>query len=84
MLSQTDALGDTTSYGYDTVRVPERRPSTRTATRPSPGHDVRGNMVSQTTCQDQAANVCSTAYYSYYPDDTSSAAAPRTPATTCC
>src|SRR5581483_11813277 len=40
------------------------------------GHDVRGNTVSQTTCQNQAANACATTYYSYYPDDTSTTLTP--------
>ena len=40
------------------------------------GHDVRGNLVSQTTCQNQAANQCSTEYYTYYPDDTNPAPPP--------
>jgi large repetitive protein len=69
-LSQTDGLGNTTSYGYDTsgylytVTDPDGDVTTT-------GHDVRGNMVSQTTCQNQAAKICSTSYYTYYPDDTS-------------
>lgn len=75
MLSRTDALGNTTNYGYDTrgflytVTDPDGNVTTT-------GHDVRGNMVSQTTCQDQAANKCSTAYYSYYPNDTSTQLTP--------
>jgi len=70
LLSQTDGLGNKTSYGYDTsgylytVTDPDGDVTTT-------GHDVRGNMVSQATCQDQAANKCSTEYYTYYPDDTS-------------
>lgn len=70
LISQTDGLGHTTSYGYDTSGF------LHTVTDPNgnvttSGHDVRGNTVSQTTCQNQAAGLCSTAYYTYYPDDTS-------------
>jgi large repetitive protein len=70
VVSQTDALGNTTRYGYDssgflnTVTDPDGDVTTT-------GHDVRGNLVSQTTCQDQAADKCSTSYYTYYPNDTS-------------
>jgi RHS repeat-associated protein len=75
ILSRTDALGDTTSYGYDTsgylytVTDPDGDVTTT-------GHDVRGNVVSKTTCQEQAANKCSTQYYTYYPDDTSATLTP--------
>ena len=78
ILAQTDALGNTTKYGYDvngflnTVTDPDGNVTVT-------GHDIRGNLVSQTTCQNQPARKCSTAYYSYYPDDTSQspAADPR-------
>jgi RHS repeat-associated protein len=68
-LSETDALGNRTTYGYDTSGFQD------TTTEPdgnviTTGHDLRGNLVSQTTCQNQAANQCSTEYYTYYPDDT--------------
>ncbi len=74
-ISETNGLGDTTSYGYDTSGY------LYTATDPNgnvrtTGHDARGNVVSQTTCQDQPKNICSTAYYSYYPDDTSTSLSP--------
>jgi RHS repeat-associated protein len=75
MLAQTDGLGNTTEFGYDTSgflydTIDPNGAETIT------GHDVRGNMVSQTTCQDQVGDVCSTAYYSYYPNDTSSQLTP--------
>ena len=71
MLSQTDALGDTTTYGYDSAGFQDQ------VTDPNgditdTGHDVRGNVVSTTTCQDQAAGKCSTSYATYSPNDTSS------------
>ncbi|SCD50642.1 intein C-terminal splicing region [Streptomyces sp. TverLS-915] len=68
-LTETDGLGAKTSFGYDTAGFEH------TVTDPNgvvtvTGHDVRGNIVSSTTCQDQAKNHCSTEYYTYYPDDT--------------
>ena len=75
LLSRTDGLGDTTRYGYDTSGF------LNTVTDPNgnivtTGHDVRGNLVSRTTCQNQATNACSTNYYTYYPDDTSTTLTP--------
>ena len=75
LMSVTDGLGNTTSYGYDTggfehtVTDPDGDVTTT-------GHDVRGNTVSLTTCQDQATDVCSTNYYTYYPDDTTAQLTP--------
>ncbi|HEY0806904.1 MAG TPA: LamG-like jellyroll fold domain-containing protein, partial [Pseudonocardiaceae bacterium] len=68
-IARIDGLGNRTSYGYDTSGF------LYTVTDPNgdvttTGHDVRGNTVSQTTCQNQAAGTCATAYYSFYPDDT--------------
>ncbi|MEV7151660.1 LamG-like jellyroll fold domain-containing protein [Streptomyces sp. NPDC093084] len=68
-LTETDGLGNRTSFGYDTAGFEH------TVTDPDgavtvTGHDVRGNVVSSTACQDQAANKCATEYYTYYPDDT--------------
>jgi RHS repeat-associated protein len=68
-LSTIDALGQKTGYGYDTQGF------LHTVTDPNgnvttTGHDLRGNMVSKTTCQNQATMACSTTYYTYYPDDT--------------
>ena len=76
MVSQTDGLGDRTTYGYDTggflhtVTDPDGDVTTT-------GHDVRGNEVSSTTCQNQAAQQCSTSYTSYLPDDTSATLTPN-------
>ncbi|HUN34614.1 MAG TPA: LamG-like jellyroll fold domain-containing protein [Trebonia sp.] len=69
-IAYTDGLGHKTSYGYDTSGY------LYTTTDPdgnvtTTGHDPRGNVVSTTTCQDQAASECSTVYQTYYPDDTS-------------
>ena len=75
-ISRTDGLGNKTSFGYDTAGF------LNTVTDPNgivttTGHDVRGNLVSRTTCQNQAANRCSTTYYTYFPDDTSATLTPN-------
>ncbi|MFG1993930.1 LamG-like jellyroll fold domain-containing protein [Actinoplanes sp. NPDC048988] len=74
-ISSTDALGKTTKYGYDSGGFP------RTTTDPNGAvtteeHDVRGNVVSTTTCQDQSAGRCSTVYNTYYPDATTAQLTP--------
>jgi RHS repeat-associated protein len=66
IIAQTDALGNTTKFSYDTNGFQDR------ITDPNgnvtlTGHDGRGNVLSQTTCQDQATNSCSTGYMTYYP-----------------
>jgi len=64
-----NGLGDATTYSYDTdgfLDVVTDPNGDQTIT----GHDVRGNVVSTTTCQYQALNKCSTSYETYYPDDT--------------
>ncbi len=74
-VAETDALGNKTQYGYDvggflrTVTDPNGNVTTNE-------HDVRGNVVSQTTCQDRSANRCSTVYYTYYPDATTTVLTP--------
>jgi large repetitive protein len=75
LIASTDGLGNTTRYGYDTGGF------VHTVTDPNgnvttTGHDIRGNVVSKTTCQNQAVNACATAYYTYYPDDTSATLTP--------
>ncbi|MGW5658681.1 LamG-like jellyroll fold domain-containing protein [Streptomyces sp. NPDC003758] len=68
-LTETDALGNKTSFGYDTAGF-EHTVTDPNGSMTVTGHDVRGNIVSSTSCQDQAANKCNTEYYTYYPDDT--------------
>ncbi|MER6978251.1 LamG-like jellyroll fold domain-containing protein, partial [Streptomyces carpinensis] len=68
-LTEIDGLGDRTSFGYDTSGF-EHTVTDPNGSMTVTGHDVRGNVVSSTSCQDQAANKCNTEYYSYYPDDT--------------
>jgi RHS repeat-associated protein len=75
-LSATDGLGNKTSYNYDsagflsTVVDPDGGVTVT-------GHDVRGNVVSESSCQNQATGACSTAYYTYYPDDTTAKLTPN-------
>jgi YD repeat-containing protein len=75
VLSQTDGRSDTTTYGYD-VNGFQDEVINPDGDVTETGYDPRGNMVSETTCQDQAASKCSTAYYSYYPNDTSTTLTP--------
>ena len=75
IVAQTDALGRTTKFGFDTAGFQD------SVTDPDgnvtlTGFDVRGNVVSQTTCQNLAAQNCSTEYATYYPDDTSTSLTP--------
>ncbi|HET6503257.1 MAG TPA: LamG-like jellyroll fold domain-containing protein [Amycolatopsis sp.] len=79
VLSSTDGLGNTTSYGYNASGFQDR------VTDPDghvtdDGYDVRGNLVSKTTCQDQAAAKCESEYYAYLPDDTTPYLDPTIPA----
>lgn len=65
LVEQVSALGEMTTYGYDTsgfldTTVDANGDETIT------GHDARGNEVSQTTCQLLSQNKCSTSYKSYY------------------
>jgi RHS repeat-associated protein len=74
-LAEIDALGNKTQYGYDVAGF------RRTVTDPNGNvttseHDVRGNTVSETTCQDRSANQCSTVYFTYYPDATTKTLTP--------
>jgi RHS repeat-associated protein len=68
-VADVDALKNTTRYGYS------GKGFLRSVTDPLGNmvineHDVRGNVVAVSTCQDRSANLCSTAYTSYYPDAT--------------
>jgi len=65
MIAQTDTLGNTTRYGYDTggfsnLEYDARGVLTQTV------QDTRGNTIQQITCQDQEAKKCSSVYYEYY------------------
>ncbi|MFJ8298943.1 LamG-like jellyroll fold domain-containing protein [Streptomyces sp. NPDC094447] len=69
LLAAIDTEGDRTTYGYDTGGFLHTITDAN-GNRSINGHDVRGNTVSQTTCQNTAANKCSTEYYTFYPDST--------------
>jgi RHS repeat-associated protein len=75
ILSYTDGLGDTTTFGYDSLGF-QGRVTNPDGDVSDTGYDVRGNVTSTTTCQDQSAGKCSTAYYSYSPDDTAATLSP--------
>ncbi|MBR7837452.1 hypothetical protein KDL01_29505 [Actinospica durhamensis] len=62
-----DPMGAMTTYGYDSAGTLD------TVVDPNgdetiTGHDDRGNDVSDTTCQDQVEQKCSTSYKTYYFD----------------
>ncbi|MFD1661856.1 DNRLRE domain-containing protein [Streptomyces caeni] len=66
LVGQTDALGNTSGYAYDTGGyLAATTGPDGTVTRL--GNDTRGNKVSQTTCRDAAdSSTCHTSYYDYY------------------
>jgi large repetitive protein len=74
VVSRTDALGHTTTVGYDTEGF-EHTVTDPNGVTTTTGHDIRGNIVSRTTCQSQP-NTCATTYFTYYPDDTSASPSP--------
>ncbi|MEO3784926.1 LamG-like jellyroll fold domain-containing protein [Actinocorallia sp. B10E7] len=69
-----DPGNKTTSYEYD---VAGGYKLISTVDVDTTGYDVRGNKVSESSCQNQAANICSTKYYSYWPDATTEHLAPN-------
>ncbi|MEU2234318.1 LamG-like jellyroll fold domain-containing protein [Streptomyces vietnamensis] len=69
LLAAVDTNGNRTTYGYDTAGFLHTITDAN-GNRSISGHDIRGNTVSQTTCQDTAANKCSTEYSTFYPDAT--------------
>ena len=68
-VAEVDTLGHRTQYAYDPhgflASVIDPNGNTTSTTR-----DARGNVLSSVTCQDQAANKCSTVYYTYFPENT--------------
>jgi YD repeat-containing protein len=69
-ISETDAAGQTTTYGYDAGGFAHTI-TDAIGNVTVVGHDVRGNEVSHTTCQNQASQSCSTSYTTHLPDNTS-------------
>ena len=69
IVAQTDALGNTTKYGYDVGGFSSLTYDPR-GVLTEEIQDVRGNTIQSITCQDQAAMKCSSVYYTYFPDAT--------------
>ena len=63
--SYTNALGQTTTYAYDTLGFQDAStdPDGHSTSRE---HDKYGNVIETTSCQTQSS--CQTSYYSYYED----------------
>ncbi len=53
-LTETDGLGNKTSFGYDSAGF-EHTVTDPNGSMNITGHDVRGNIVSSTACQDESA-----------------------------
>jgi len=75
MVAQSDALGNETKFGYDvggysSLVYDPRGVWTQTF------QDARGNTKQSATCQDQSANRCSSVYFTYHPDATTTVLTP--------
>lgn len=75
VLSHTDGLGDTTSYGYDSAGF-QSQVIDPNGDITDTGYDIRGNVVSTTVCQNQSAGKCATSYSGYQPNDTAATETP--------
>jgi RHS repeat-associated protein len=75
LIRSTDTRGESTMFGYDTggFLYSVTDPNGNTVIT---GHDPRGNLVSRSACQDQSANLCSTAYFTHWPEGNSSRTIP--------
>ncbi|WP_433346316.1 LamG-like jellyroll fold domain-containing protein [Micromonospora sp. CA-111912] len=67
LIAATDALGRTTSYGYD-VGGFESVEFDPLGMKTVSARDVRGNTIRSTVCRDQTW--CDSTYYKYWPDST--------------
>ncbi|MFG1954728.1 LamG-like jellyroll fold domain-containing protein [Micromonospora sp. NPDC048830] len=67
LIAATDALGRTTSYGYD-VGGFESVEFDPLGMKTVSARDVRGNTIRSTVCRDQTT--CDSTYYKYWPDST--------------
>ncbi|MEV4627811.1 LamG-like jellyroll fold domain-containing protein [Micromonospora sp. NPDC049523] len=70
IVAQTDGMGNTTKFGYDVGGYSSLVYDPR-GVWTQDLQDVRGNTKQKITCQDQATNKCSSIYYTYFPDATS-------------
>ncbi|GAA2707818.1 LamG-like jellyroll fold domain-containing protein [Micromonospora olivasterospora] len=75
MVAQTDGLGNTTKLGYDVGGFGNLTYDPN-GVWTQELQDARGNTKQVITCQDQSANKCSSVYYTYYPDATSTTLSP--------
>jgi large repetitive protein len=66
-IAEIDGTGAKTTYGYDTAGF-QRTVTDADGDVTTNGYDADGNLVSETTCQNQAANACSTQYMTYSPN----------------
>ncbi|MFJ5543624.1 LamG-like jellyroll fold domain-containing protein [Micromonospora chalcea] len=73
LIASTDALGRTTSYGYD-VGGFESVEFDPLGMKTVSARDVRGNVIRSTVCRDQTW--CDNTYYKYWPDATTANLAP--------
>ncbi|WJK43714.1 polymorphic toxin-type HINT domain-containing protein [Solwaraspora sp. WMMA2056] len=74
-VAQTDALGNVTKFGYDVGGYSSLVYDPRGVWSQT-FQDVRGNTKQSVSCQDQSANKCSSVYYTYYPDATTTTLTP--------
>ncbi|WP_329105020.1 ricin-type beta-trefoil lectin domain protein [Micromonospora sp. NBC_01699] len=75
IVAQTDGLGNTTKFGYDVGGYSSLVYDPR-GVWTQDLQDVRGNTKQKITCQDQTTNRCSSIYYTYFPDATSTNLSP--------
>jgi len=75
MVAQTDALGNQTKFGYDVGGFSSLVYDPRGIWTQNL-QDVRGNTKQTISCQDQSADVCSSVYYTYFPDATTTTLTP--------
>jgi len=75
IVAQTDARGYETKFGYDVGGFSSLVYDPRGIWTQNL-QDARGNTKQTITCQDQSADVCSSVYYSYFPDATTTVLTP--------
>ncbi|MFC3992333.1 LamG-like jellyroll fold domain-containing protein [Actinoplanes siamensis] len=76
IVAQTDERGKTTQYGYD-VGGYSSMVWDPNGVLTQTFQDARGNTKQSVTCQDQSAKRCSSVYYTYYPDVTTTTLTPN-------
>jgi large repetitive protein len=76
IVAQTDERNKTTQYGYD-VGGYSSMVWDPNGVLTQTFQDARGNTKQSVTCQDQSAKKCSSVYYTYYPDATTTTLTPN-------